>query len=70
MLHSSPIVIFRLLLVHSPPPLSNSGIVGSKWLEVMARVVSEFGTKGNWEGTIDIKPFWLIGTRAGVFCPG
>jgi len=40
--------IFRLLL-HSPPPLSNSGIVGSEWLAVMAGVASEFKTAGEGE---------------------
>jgi len=32
MLCSSPMAIFGLLLGRSPPPLSNSGVVGSEWL--------------------------------------
>ena len=62
--------IFRLLLGHSPPPLSDSGIVGFESLEVMASVASEFKTAGEWERTIDGKSLLLICTGAGVLHPG
>jgi len=70
MLRSSPVAIFRLLLGHSPPPLSNSGVVGSEWLGVMAGVGSEFKTAGERERTTDGKQFWLICTGAGVLRQG
>jgi len=47
--------IFRLLLGRSPPPLSNSSVVGSDWLGVRAAVASEFKTAGKWERTTDRK---------------
>ena len=62
--------IFCPLLGHSPPPLSNSGVVGSEWLGGMAGVASEFKTEGEWERTREGKPFWLICTGAGVLRPG
>jgi len=59
--------LFRLLLVLSPPPLSNSGVVGSEWLGVtMAGVASEFKTAGERERIRDGKRFWLICPGAGV----
>jgi len=70
MLRSSPMAIFRLLLGRSPPPLSNSGGVGSEWLGVRAGVASESKTTGEWECTTDGKRFWLICTGAGVLCLG
>ncbi|PUU80657.1 hypothetical protein B9Z19DRAFT_1123247 [Tuber borchii] len=45
MLHLSPIAIFHLLLVCSPPLLYNSSIFGSEWAGVMAGVASEFKTE-------------------------
>jgi len=53
MLRSSPMAIFRLLLGHSPPSLSNSGVVGAKWLRVMAGVASKFMTAGERVRTTD-----------------
>jgi len=50
--------------------LSNSSVVGSEWLGVMAGVASEFKTAGERERTTDGKRFWLICTWAGVLCPG
>ena len=61
--------IFRLLLGRSPPPLFNSGVVGSEWLGVMAGVASELKTAGERERTTDGKRFWLIFTGAGVLHP-
>jgi len=55
MLHSSTMAIFSLLLGRSPPLLSNSSVVGSEWLGIMAGVASEFRTPGKWEGTRDGK---------------
>jgi len=62
MLRSSPMAIFHLLLGCSRPPPSNSGVVGSEWLGVMAGVAMEFKTAGEWERTSDGNPFWLICT--------
>jgi len=70
MLRSSPKAIFRVLLGHSPPPLSNSDVVSSGWLGVMACLVSEFKIAGERERTTDGKRFWLICTGAGVLCQG
>jgi len=58
--------IFRLLLGRSPPPLSNSSVVGSEWLGVIAGVASEFKTAGEQKRTTDGNRFWLICTGAGV----
>jgi len=69
MLHSSPMAIFPLLLGRSPPPLCNSGVVGSEWLGLMAGVASEFKTTSKRERTIDGKRFWLICIGAGVLRP-
>jgi len=69
MLGSSPIAIFRLLLGRSPPPPSNSGVVGSEWLGVMTGVASEFKTAGEQERTTDGKRFGLISTLTGVLRP-
>jgi len=60
----------RLLWGRSPPPLSNSGFVGSEWLGVMAGVASEFRTAGESERTTDGKQFWLICTGTGILRPG
>jgi len=60
--------IFCLLLGRSPPPLSNSDVVGSEWLGVMAGVASEFKTAGEREINTDGKRFWLKCTGAGVLC--
>jgi len=62
--------IFPLLLGRSLSPLSNSSIVGSEWLGVMAGVGSKFKTAGKRERTTDGKRFWLICTGAGVLRPG
>jgi len=48
-------VIFRLMLGRSPPPFSNSGVVGSEWLGVMAGVASEFKSASEWQITTDGK---------------
>jgi len=53
MLDSSPMGILLLLLGLSPPPLSNSGDVGSQWLGVMAGIASELKTAGERERTRD-----------------
>jgi len=45
--------IFRLLLGRSPPPLFNSGVLGSEWLGVMEGIASEFKTGGERERTTD-----------------
>jgi len=70
MLRSSPMVIFGRRLCRSLPPLSNSGVVDSEWLAVMAGVASELKTAGKRERTKDGKRFWLIFTGAGVLRPG
>jgi len=70
MLRSSPVAIFRLLLGRFPPPPSNSGVVGSESLGVIAGVASEFKTAGERDRTTDGNRFWLICTGAGVLCPG
>jgi len=62
--------IFRLLLGGSPPPLSNSGVVGSECLGVMAGVASEFKTPGEQERTTDGNRFWLLCTGPVVLRPG
>jgi len=62
--------IFCLLLGRSPPPFSNSGVVGSEWLGVMAGVASEFKTAGERERTTDGKRFWLVCTGAGILHQG
>jgi len=66
MLRSSPMAIFPLLLGHSPPSLSNSGVVSPEWLRVMAGIASEFKTADEQERTTDGKRLWLICTGAGV----
>ena len=70
MLRSSPVAIFRQLLVCCLPTLSNSGVVGSDLLGVIAGVSSGPKAVGGRERIAGVKRFWLTRTETGALHQG
>jgi len=66
MLGSSPVAIFRQLLVFCSPTLSNWGVVGPELLGVIAAVSSRHKAVGGGEPIPGVKRFWLTCTRTGA----
>jgi len=70
MLRSSPVALFRRLLVCCSPTLSNSGVVGPELLGVIAGVSSGPKVVGGRERIAGVKRVWLTGTGIGALCLG
>jgi len=70
MLSSSPVAIFRRLLVCGSPKLSNSGVVGRELLGVIAGVSSGAKVAGGREQIAGVKRFGLTSTGTGALRMG